>query len=861
MADDKAIASTKKKQRQPFNQLASSLSQLVDDRFDEDQHDQAVDLLEQLKAEDVQPSTGSIQKLVALSLCSLAPGQVASTSRWTLHHQLRDIAARLLAQPKTNKNDRNALKAASAASDRPSPSAVLKASSLLVQYSEASATTAVTDGHAEASEERQRKSSLLARHILESLPSRRKPLELPQADSPDSPQRARRGSQSDSDHDGSFEISSIERWVRDDLHRAEDVWDLLCGRRFSNPTEVEEVSLQRVSEFWMSDSERRRYQKQLQASSSSYQRLEDKLREIRWKKLNGGPNTDSSDSDSDNASDEDLLIGLSIPGCSTKRPAKSKGRSKADSSPNKPSKRARTARSAGTKQDEEEAGATPVKLTEGAWRTLSVLLQLWERASPRIATADLKADSEAAEEPPLLWQFPSIHQAKQTGRSASRSTTSQADTDDISRALDVAFSFPGILPAFAPSSASTETATDLFETAKSTDTRGHARPFSSVPEAELVHRREVANQNKERIMAARAETAACLLDAIFNLVQRKYISSVAFMEGCSERMEALRAQEVQYLMLSLLSRKPYVVASVLTAYLQDATRTRPDKKSSAKPVQFRFGDEQAISMDAALAYAMPHEEAIMTRLKHCASREQDGDARTILEFLSLNKLELDSSAASMSPLTFPTRSESRKRPMVQKQRLKQVKSEASSRKIAVDRAEAAHVLTDEMKTGGLAAFAFVRATQMEARDRVNQMKFLVARALVSRNAGSLGPQSSSATPTKLDPAPNREESDQTARLLEQQNLRFFLTRLVKAYQHDANDFRECVTALKTHVSKEASGRRASPFSVQAASKANKDGSAALPTLDALADRCQKCLDATEGLLHATHFLLKATPRS
>ncbi|SPO24397.1 uncharacterized protein UTRI_03665 [Ustilago trichophora] len=868
MAGDKAATSATK-QRRPFTQLPPALNQLVDDRFDEDQYDQAVELLEQLRADGVRPSTSLIQKLVALSLCSLAPGQLASTSRWTLDHQLHDIAARLLTHPRASKSDRNVMKAASAASDRPSQSAILGASSLLIQYSQGGTSHGIAaDLTAAAQSEEKCRQSLLARQILETLPSRRKPLELPQDDSPEAPRRARIGSLGleDSDHEASFEVSSIERWVRQDLHRAEDVWDLLCNRRFSNPTEVKSATLARVSEFWMTSTERRRYQRQLEAESTSHRCLEDQIKEIRLKKFNGGTGLDSSDSDTDDASGEDdLLIGLTTPGRTTKRSAKSKSASTTTSSPAKPAKRARTSRSAAMQRDDEETQHQPIKMTEGAWRTLSVLLRLWEQASPQGTTTGASIDSE----PPLLWQFPRSHSARQSGRNVSKSPATKDKTDEIGRALDVVFSFPSILPAYAPAATGTQAATDLFDTAKSADTRAHARPLGSVTEAELVHRQEVADQKDERAIAGRAETAARLLESIYDLVRLNYISSVAYIEGVSERIEALHAREIQNLMMPLLSRKPTLVANVLTVHLQEGTRTRPDKKRLLEQMHFRFGAKETISVDAALAYAMPNEETAVTCLRTYSSRELGRDAKAVLDFLSLNKLELDSSANTSVSLTFPTKSESRKQPMVQRQRQKANKSESHPRKSVTDSGHAAAVLTEEMKKGGLVAFAFVRAVQMETRDRINQMKFLLARALVSMHVSNESLQ------VKQDPdlsangsvSPLKEESDQNDGdkvdsdwVSERDRLRLFLARLIKALKHDAAEFGSCVSALKTHMSKESSSRRSNTASIRPGSKNDQEGPATLPSLETVAERCRKYFEATQSLEHATQFLMTAVPR-
>ncbi|EST05172.1 hypothetical protein PSEUBRA_005434 [Kalmanozyma brasiliensis GHG001] len=880
MTDDDKSATPTRKPRRPFTQLPSALAQLVDDRFDEDQYDQAVDLLDQLKAEGLTPIKSLIQKLVALNLCSLAPGQVASTSRWTLDHQLHDISSRLLTQSRDRKGGQNAMKAASAASDKPSPSAVLKASSLLIQYSRLGADITGQGGDAQAESGRQE--CLLARHMLEALPSQRRPLQTTSRSvSPESSRKGRRGSArlDDDDHDASFNLSSIERWVRNDFHRAEDVWDLLCDRRFSNPTEIENVALARVSEFWMNESERKRYQKQLQSASTSHRRLEDRLKEIRWKKLNGAQSSDSSDTDTDDSSDDendDLRLRVSLPGRAAKRSsAKTKGKGKTTSPSEKPAKRIRIAKPAATVRDDDEAHQSKVKMTEGAWRTLPVLLRLWDRATPQDVAATAEATAASDDEPALLWQFPRSHSARQKGGSAVRTASTKDTTDEIGRALDVAFSFPGVLPAYTPATTNTEATTNLFDTAKSLHTRGDARLFSSVPEGELVHRQEVGDQKEERLMALRAISAAWLLASIFRLVKLNHISSVAFTEGVSDRIGALQGQEVQYLMLPLLTKEPFVVASTLTAYLSDATRTRPDKARSPEPTRFNFEDQGVITMDGALAYAMPQEQAAIALLEDASMRQQDTDAKAILHFLSLHRLELDESADLSLSATFPDRSESRKSPVVQKQSRRPVKSGPSSRitgklTVTLKKPDSAFEapLTDEMKKGGLVAFAFVRMMQMLARDRINQMKFFVARALVTMYDDTKGTSKSQESYTSTNGSiPDSSQGQDldlkmpkaggSERSSQRRNLQLYLTRLSKAFDHDYYDFSRCCAVMRTHLGKDSEHRRHRYLAGLLDSSGPKDGSGAMPSLQTVAERCAKCLDATHELMFSMRLLMES----
>ncbi|GAC97447.1 hypothetical protein PHSY_005033 [Pseudozyma hubeiensis SY62] len=873
MTDNTAPAPTHKPRRL-FTRLAPALVHLVNDRFDEDQYDQAVELLEQLRVEGVRPPQSLIQKLLALSLCSLAPGQIASSSRWTLDHQLHDIAARLSTQHKGSRGDSNVMKAASATSDRPSESAVLKASSLLVRYAHPGARTCAKDTKGKSAAERE--ASLLARHVLESLPSQRKPLQSSKSVSPDTSRRKRRGSErpDDSEHDGSFDASPLEQWIRDRLYESSDVWDLLSGRRFSHVAEGEEASLGRVSEFWMNNSERKRYQKQLQARASSDQRLEDRLKDIRWKKLNGALNSDSSDLDSDDATDEENP-NLKFPVGALKRSEEPSGKRKAPPSPGQPVKRRpHTSKSEGPFPRQDEQHPTMVKLTEGAWRTLSVLLCLWDLASPQPTVPNIESSPLSDNEPPLLWQFPHNHQPGRNGRLTSNIPPSGHATAEIDRALDVAFSFPEILPAYTSVSlAGSAVASNLFDKARSSETRGDARPFSSVHEAELLHRQEVGGQKQEGLTAARADTAAWLLVSMYDLAKFGYISAAALIEGMSERMYALQANEMQHLVVPLLIKEPYLVASVLARSLTDTTLTRPDKKRTPDLVQFCFDGQGTVSMDASLAYAMPQENSSIDLLRK-AIRHRDRDARAVLHFLSLNKLDLDNAADSTLPLSLPTRSESRKQSVVRKQSRRHIKIEPDPRKKAKmtlkleSSAAAVAVVTDEMKKGGLVAFASVRTLQMEARARIDQIKFFLAQAIFSGHAASLRQDNKleaakSTRNTTAEPAQASKQPDveiaEAKRASQHKNLQLFLTRLYKALEHDVGDFRTCLAAMKTHLSKDSANRRRKNLAdLIESTSIDRDASVALPSFDVMVERCQKCVAVTQDLAHTARMLLEST---
>ena len=169
--------------------------------------------------------------------------------------------------------------------------------------------------------------------------------------------------------------------------------------------------------------------------------------------------------------------------------------------------------------------------------------------------------------------------------------------------MDLAFSFPRILPAFTPSSAESGNGYNLFAQATSVRAHGHARPLSSVPQAELKQRQTIGEQKQQQWKAARAETAARLLALMYELAKQGHIQSGVFAEGISDRLESLDAVEVQYIMLPLLRRQPSAVASVLVSHLEDFGRDQAGskKRKASSTVPIRFTDNVTVELDFALA--------------------------------------------------------------------------------------------------------------------------------------------------------------------------------------------------------------------------------------------------------------------
>jgi hypothetical protein len=231
------------------------------------------------------------------------------------------------------------------------------------------------------------------------------------------------------------------------------------------------------------------------------------------------------------------------------------------------------------------------------------------------------------------------------------------------------------------------------------------------------------------------------------------------------------------------------------------------------------------------------------------TRDQSGDAKALQAFLSLNRLELDASANTSSPLSFPDKAAGGESEVVRKQASKTARVVTISRvkgrpttATAKDTSGGTNdALTNDMKKGGIVAFAFVRILQMQDRDRINQIKFLLARSLASA-------QTSSRASSGSDKA---EESGSTSReaavAVQPRDVRSFLSRLIKAFERDADEMEQCLSAMDTHVDSQADSRRTK-------SETQDIGAMQLPTLQSLINRGFKCLEATQTLAHSTRVL-------
>lgn len=794
--------------------LPPSLTQLVDDRLDEEQYDQAVELLDQLCTHGIRPNHSQIRKLFALSLCSLAPDQVASTAAWTHEHQHRKLVARSLHQP-VEKGE-SALQSASKSSDRPSDAAVLQATSILIKHSESfNVPGSVT--HAQ----RVDNNAALSRHVLESLPSQR----VAQARS-DSAGRGRSVSSKINQEEASGQ-SAMTRWIEDRLASAEDVWELLAPGQFTSDS-PSKLDSSLGLEFWMDERDQKRYQKQIMSGVSDLKQLEDKLAELQRRK----PSTayDSSDVDSDDSSSSDSPRSLVMPkrGKTAKSTLKSKPRA-----PKKPAtKKRRTERYTAA-----EEGPAKLRLTEGAWRTLAVLLHLWQHTTKTSTIESPQKDSL------LLWQFKRSHLSQHSSSNPRRTGADVSEsTDQIDRALDVALSFPRILAPFKRESEGNQS--DNNAANKSSDLNpGSKRLISNVAQSELEHRQKMAARLEERRCIERAQTAAALLTQMYELVKLKKIQHAAFIEGSAERLKHLTTNDIKNICMPLVSQEQLMVVKVLITYLRDFTMRHPDdlRSSSKGDYGFTFKGEP-LTVQSFFAVAVPSES---DALAAAPGEEDHSESDAVRTFLQQNKIKLDSDFLAAYPLTFPSKAEY----------LADAEDSVQLRKRYIgdekgDAAQKAKAKADKLK-----ALAYTCFRQLEGRNRVNELKFIVAKCIgdLVRGDESDGPVS---VQTSSDPilsssgsvAEAKEDGGEQRRLVSR-----LLGQLVKAYDKDCKEFTACLLAMKTHIG---------VLDHQAEEESRlKDGEGLkqaktplLPTLQLSATRAQKLVRNTENLAHACRIL-------
>ncbi|PWY99497.1 hypothetical protein BCV70DRAFT_201058 [Testicularia cyperi] len=850
----------------PFLLLPPILTQLVDDRFDEEQYDQAVDLLDQLRVEGIRPDRALLQKLFALSLCSLSPGQVASTSRWTLDHQLRDVASRLLVRPSNKRG--GLLQSVAKTSDRPSESAVLKASSLLLHYTDVPNSSHCHKGVA------------LARHVLQCLPSQREPLSCSGTSTPMQRQRSTSHRSDSGGEDGPTGSSPISQWRERSFCKAEDVWDLLANGRFSAEATASSANdaLELVTEFWMNSQEAKRFHKQLKSSDASHKHLEDKLAELREKKLAATKiqtlSNSSSDRETFSDSDDDGVPQLVI----------SKGRRKATTEPENDSKRTvkrkRFDAAAHRSRLDKVQAADPLRLTEGAWRTLEILLALWKRSNIASDPNNSSASSHdgAEESSPLLWQFPYSHMhmqnkhrngpTKGTGARSRQAEISGA-SDQLDRALDVALSFPRILAVYKSGENPAEVSLDELDFVRPrTSLPGYERSISMVSQAELEHRQKISVEMERRDMAKRADAAADLLGQMYELVVQKQLQSAALIEGTADRLESLSTAELKALLLPLSIDHPLFCVKVLHAFLQSAATPDSDDVNSErrKPSRFTLTDGSNLVLLPWLATAVPFEPgSARDALTTLPGSGNDPDATAISSFLTRNNVELEEEYDTAFPVTFASRRE--------------VEREAKSRTKLSSKHEAKSSRRAAMEADKLRAAGYVRISQMRLRCRINEVKFLIARSLgrlIQEECSHDGegdekgeefarlevPSSSpsdrllsqlSSTRTLSDDegaktSMRKENRDALARLL---------GRLVKAFDRDEKEFRACLVAMRSHVGcrvdeRMQSDQQARTTNTPDASSSNTSRS--LPTFQTISTHCQSLTDSTADLAKATRIL-------
>ncbi|EPQ30401.1 uncharacterized protein PFL1_01927 [Pseudozyma flocculosa PF-1] len=506
-----------------IQQLPHGLYQLVEDCFDEEQYDHALSLIDELRAESIRPSESQVRRLFALSLCSLPAHPTTlpvSNAKAPLEQDDRDAAQRRQIKLLRSRH-------------RPSQCAISTASRLLLQLGKSWLHPTVASARRIAAQD-----AHFARYILSTLPSH-----VEDDTASHTAKRPARASASPDYAEQRDRSTPLARWMQERFKTAEDVWDLLSGGRTASPDPRSQQG-RLVDEFWLSDRERRLVEEQVQARASRTSHRQPAASSSNAaSQAHSGPYASASDSDS--SSEEGWRASKHT---AATRPVQN----------NRPMRTSR--RGLGRQVDDEDDGedldgANPaLRLTDGAWRTLRVLVELWQLES--------SLDEQQQQRGCFVDQFPPSEQRKKLlsspwrQRAKTYAVGSDTGSSEVRKALDVAFSFPGAIP--------TLWWRDAAAAAKEAD---QDTATSERRRAELAWRRRDAQDDLEEAVQRRVEAATALLALMFAHARRSLLDQSAVIRGTAIRLSSLDADDVRRLAIRLQRVEPGMLAESLLAHL------------------------------------------------------------------------------------------------------------------------------------------------------------------------------------------------------------------------------------------------------------------------------------------------------
>ncbi|KAN0064784.1 hypothetical protein ACQY0O_001841 [Thecaphora frezii] len=556
----------------PLQQLPHGLHRLIEDCFDEEQYDHAISLIDQLRAESIRPSSLQIRNLFALSLCSLPrhPQPVASSSKTTL-----DAPVPVLA-------NLDPLAKLSRSRHRPSHYAISTASRLLLQMGKSWLHPTVASAERIAAQDAQ-----MARYILQALPSYANEDGSNDNDNGNDNGNGNTGSRGEAHQADSVDLemlgqsTPLARWVRERFETAEDVWDLLSGGQ----TALDDPRSQQsrlVDEFWLSERERNVVIDHVEGRSrgSAPQRTATEGGAITEGAADGEAWDGQEDpfddygSDSDEAAFKDRRMPKhrrAAPASARQTKIRRTTRATAGRNGGKAGAGVEEEEDDDDDDDDPSGRAANLRLTDGAWRTLRVLVELWQSES---MSHDQRRSCFTEQFPPSehrrrLLSSPWRQQAK------SGVVGSDLGSSEVRKALDIAFSFASSVP------------TLWWKHGGGYDRRQLDCEGADRHRAERGWRQREAEGEREDSVQRRVEAASSLLALILAHGKRGLLDKSAVIRGTALRLAHLDLAHVRCLTIKLQRAEPGMLVQCLLAYLALISTAKDTKKRNRK----KHGDD------------------------------------------------------------------------------------------------------------------------------------------------------------------------------------------------------------------------------------------------------------------------------
>ncbi|PWN50784.1 hypothetical protein IE53DRAFT_78685 [Violaceomyces palustris] len=434
-------------------QLPTNLSQLVDDCFDEEQYDQAVNLLDQLRSRSILPTRTHLAQLFSLSLCSLPERNTLPT----FSSSFRSSATSQARLPKTPHS-----------STRPSPNSILASTLLLRRLSQVVEENVrrggCDDGGGDGDHDHDPTLIQVSSYISSCLPSHSSVSRPPSLEpSSGKPRSLSAGlhphSGSDDDH---LEENPIQTWTESRFLSSRDVWDLLtCTGQASEHLPSPERIL--VDEFWMTAKEKVKATneiKRLRLRTTLPWNRDSRGKRGKRPKLSGSTAKRARGATKVRFEHRKVSSETFPEECSAVSSASVSGEEEEEEKgyPSSPKKRVASNNRGRDDVEEDEDDDLihgQVELSEGSWRTLDVLVGMWhaDMRSRSMSSSSKQGNDSRLEDCSLANQFPKQAQGQPKIFSFGRAKVGRGQSGikgmgstEVGKPLDIVFSFHRSLP-------------------------------------------------------------------------------------------------------------------------------------------------------------------------------------------------------------------------------------------------------------------------------------------------------------------------------------------------------------------------------------------------------------------------------